>query len=197
MPIMRHPSSPGLAIFIAALFVATALTVVFASHADAQTPLTSPREACQFYQSRWEKGLLAVVRDTENECLVRVGDNNTGFGYIRGYYSGNQFCLDSSGAYFNNAGLPDSSECIIISQSGRQQQQDTSRQTALPLVNRVQQQQQPQQNIPIETALPLVIGGGIILGIIMVLVKRKQIFRPQEKKSASPTVSVTKEKKKK
>ena len=93
---------------------------------DVGLPLDSPRKACQYYQNRWEKGLILVVKNTENECLVRVGDSNAGFGYIRGYYSGNKFCLDSYGAYFNNAGLSDSSECISVSQIGKVQQQKTS-----------------------------------------------------------------------
>jgi|SRR3972149_10043718 len=152
----------GLAISIAAVFVVTAFSAVFSNHVDAQEPLTSPREACQYYQDRWERGLLAVKKDEEDECLVRVGDNNTGFGYIRSYYSGNKFCMDSYGAYFNNAGLSDSSECIPVSRPGGEQ-----------------------QNIldVLDIPLPLV-AGGVILGLVVAFLKRKQIFHPQEKKRA-------------
>lgn len=150
----------GLAIFIAAVFVITAFSLVFSSRANAQEPLTSPREACQYYQNRWERGLLAVKKDEEDECLVMVGDNNTGFGYIRSYYSGNKFCMDSYGAYFNNAGLSDSSECIPVSRPGGEQQNTFDEQAVLPLL----------------------IAGGVILGLIMAFVKRKQIFQPQEKR---------------
>lgn len=99
---------------------------------DVGLPLNSPRKACQYYQNRWEKGLILVVKNTENECLVKVGDSNMGFGYIRGYYSGGKFCLNSYGAYFNNAGLSDSTECISVSQTGKGQQQKTSPKSVTP-----------------------------------------------------------------
>ncbi|MFH1077602.1 MAG: hypothetical protein V1753_12385 [Pseudomonadota bacterium] len=106
--------NPGFAIFIVAVFVVTAFSVVFAIHANAQKPLTSPREACQFYQNTWEKGLISVVSDTENECLVRVGDNNTGFGYTRYYYSGNKLCVENSGEYYGLSSPQ--TQCETISQ---------------------------------------------------------------------------------
>lgn len=72
---------------------------LFAGYVNAA--ITSPREACQFFKNTPEKGLISVVSDTENECLVRVGDNNIGFGYTRYYYSGNKICVENSGEYYN------------------------------------------------------------------------------------------------
>lgn len=105
---------------------------------DVGLPLDSPRKACQYYQNRWEKGLFLVEKNKEDECLVRVGDNNTGFGHIRGYYSGNKFCLSSYGTYFNNAGLSDSTECVSVSQIDKGQQQRTSPEIVTPAPSNIE-----------------------------------------------------------
>ena len=84
--------------------------VVLAASAVAAPALTSPDAMCDFYRTRWEQGLMKVLTpesEDSDECLVRVGDANSGIGYIRGYYAGGKFCMSSSGAYFNNAGIPD------------------------------------------------------------------------------------------
>jgi hypothetical protein len=122
------------------IFVFFALTILFASSVYAQydipdpTPskvpmdestliINSPRELCQYYDNRWERAIFigAVGNPTENDCLYKISDGRN-FGYIHGYYSGNQFCLNSYGAYFNSAGIPDKTECKTVSQkSGAQQ----------------------------------------------------------------------------
>ncbi len=88
-------------------------------------PLDSPSKACQYYLNRWEKGFIRVVSNTPELCVVEVGDSNTGLGEIRGYISGNQFCLKSSGAYFNNAGVADSISCSPSSRTDNVQPQKT------------------------------------------------------------------------
>lgn len=80
---------------------------------------TSPKEACQWYANRPEKGLFQVVRDTAEECLVKVGDGNIGYGYVRGYYSGSKFCLASTGDYFGKNGAGDSTSCLTVSNPGK------------------------------------------------------------------------------
>lgn len=94
---------------------------------SAQTPeMTSPHSVCQYYANRPEKGLFSVETNLDEECLVKVGDENIGFGYIRGYYSGNQFCLSRYGAYFNNASYRDSTSCKDVPQINKVQPQKTS-----------------------------------------------------------------------
>lgn len=106
----------------AGLVVATLLCVRIQRAEAATSALTSPHAACVYYQSRWEKGLIRVVKDTSSECIVQVGDNNSGIGQIRGYYSGGKFCLASTGAYFNNAGIADSTQCVPVLGGGGTQQ---------------------------------------------------------------------------
>jgi hypothetical protein len=63
--------------------------------------LTSPREACVYYKAAYPTG--HIERNIDNSCLIRVGDSNTGFGYIHAHYVGDKFCLDSSGLFFGRA----------------------------------------------------------------------------------------------
>ena len=87
--------------------------------ARAATPVfTSPSGMCEYYNNRWEQGLFHVVPGNAGECLVQVGDSNSGIGYIRGYYSGTKFCMDSYGAYYNNAGISNSTQCIPTAARG-------------------------------------------------------------------------------
>jgi len=204
---MKRNNRNSISLFVVAAFSAVFL---FAGRADAQNtndvelPIDSPQEACQYYENRWEKGLISVVKDAENECLVRVGDSNTGFGYVRGYYSGNKFCLDSYGAYFNNAGLSDASECISVSRTDKEQQQKTSPETLTPLPVFEHLKSFLNELYPkivtffqtTQTVNKIIIGGGLILFIVMLFAKRKKIFRRQEKKQSTvSTISATKEEK--
>jgi hypothetical protein len=117
---------------ISAFFV---LTILFASGAfaqDFQVPdpipakeamdesapiINSPLELCQYYNSRVERSIFigAVGNPTENDCLYKISDGMGNIGYIHGYYSGNQYCQKSYGAYFNSAGLSDKTECRDVS----------------------------------------------------------------------------------
>lgn len=84
---------------------------LFAGHVGAQSQYTSPKEACRAYS---QLSIMSIIKNTDTECLARVGDNNTGFGYTRYYYSGNKLCVESSGEYYN---LPaPQTECVNISQ---------------------------------------------------------------------------------
>jgi len=101
------------------ILAACAAVFSVAHVARAATPaFTSPSGMCQYYNSRWEQGLFHVVPGKAGECLVQVGDNNSGIGYIRGYYSGTKFCMDSYGAYFNNAGIANSTQCVPTAARG-------------------------------------------------------------------------------
>ena len=104
---------------------------------DGPAPIiNSPRELCQYYDSRWERSIFigAVGNPTENDCLYKISDGRGNIGYIHGYYSGDQFCMNSYGAYFNNAGIPDSTECKSVPQTGKQPppQQKTSPKVVTP-----------------------------------------------------------------
>lgn len=68
---------------------------------QALAQLTTPREACVYYKAAYPTG--KVEQNVESSCLIRVGDSNTGFGYIHAHYVGDKFCLDSSGLYFGRA----------------------------------------------------------------------------------------------
>ena len=104
-----------------ALGTLIALVAVGLFAPSVRAALTSPYEACLFYKTRWEQGLMKVIDDSTNasdpRCLVQVGDSNSGIGYIEAKYEGGQFCLKSYGAYFNNSGIKDSTECIPVSRT--------------------------------------------------------------------------------
>lgn len=90
--------------------------------------INSPRELCQYYNGRPERSIFigAVGNPTENDCLYQISDGGGNTGYIHGYYSGNQFCMKSYGAYYNNAGIPDKTECRSVPQTiTKEQQQKT------------------------------------------------------------------------
>jgi hypothetical protein len=87
---------------------------LFASQVSAQ--ITSPSAACQYYLSNFP-GITAIVTDTENNCTLRVGDNNVGFGNIHAYYSGTNFCMETSGQYFGH--LEPETSCIPIAKTGK------------------------------------------------------------------------------
>ena len=72
---------------------------------------------CAYYAARPEQGLMQVIQTPPPKCIVRVGDPNpsVGYGYIEGYYEGGKFCMKSYGAYFNNSGIRDSTECTPVS----------------------------------------------------------------------------------
>lgn len=57
---------------------------------------------------------MRVIQKPPPKCIVRVGDTGSGIGYIEGYYKGGTFCMKSSGAYFTNAGLKESTECVTV-----------------------------------------------------------------------------------
>ena len=116
------------------IFVFFALIILFGNSAYAQSPITlptptkqavdesapsinSPLELCRYYDSRPERGIFigAVGNPTENDCLYKISDGKGNFGYIHGYFSGNQYCAKSYGAYFNSAGIPDKTECKTVS----------------------------------------------------------------------------------
>lgn len=90
---------------------------LFVSRADAA--LTSPRAVCQYYVSNFPV-FTAIITDTENNCTLRIGDNNAGFGNIHAYYSGNNFCMETSGEYFGY--LSPKTDCVPISPAGKVQQ---------------------------------------------------------------------------
>ena len=131
---MKNNKGFGLILIILTFFL-------FASQASAQYGLTtlSPRATCEFYRNN--PSGTTIIKDTENICTVRVGDKNSGFGYINGYYSGNKFCLDKSGAFWNSAGIPDSSNCYPISQTSATEQQNTSPKIITPPSFRVKELQ--------------------------------------------------------
>jgi hypothetical protein len=87
---------------------------LFASQVSAQ--ITSPSAACQYYISNFSN-IIDIVTDTENNCTLRVGDNNTGFGNIHAYYSGTNFCMETSGQYFGH--LEPETSCVSITQTGK------------------------------------------------------------------------------
>jgi len=113
---------PFLIILSAAFF--TALTMV--GYADAQdigvpsvpapqpvksgdtAPLptiNSPREACKAYRTDPRYFVNNVfLKDTDDECLIQVGDNNSGYGKVDFYFKGTEFCINSSGDYFTRIG---------------------------------------------------------------------------------------------
>lgn len=92
--------------------------------------INSPRELCQYYDSRWERAIYigAVGNPTENDCLYKISDGRN-IGFIHGYYSGNQFCVNSYGAYFSSGG---STECKTVSRTGGAQQQKTPPKVVTP-----------------------------------------------------------------
>ena len=105
-------------VFITAVFLAVFL---FASRANAQSvsQFPTPHLACQYYYN--QQG-VTVVRDLEHDCLTRVGDNQSVFIYTHFYDSGDNFCLEIT----SSQGRIYGPECVLISQTGRaeQQQQD-------------------------------------------------------------------------
>lgn len=132
------------------IFILTVSAANFAEAQDFQVPTpppptpvasnepapsaNSPRELCQFYDSRWERAIFigAVGNPTENDCLYKISDGRN-IGYIHGYYSGNKFCVNSYGAYFNAGGVPDSTSCKSVPQKiSAEQQQKTPSKIATP-----------------------------------------------------------------
>jgi len=120
------------------IFAFIAFTILFVNGANAQydvpdpvpaqgaygaPTINSPSELCRYYDSRPERAIyIGAVNNTEDDCLYQLSDGYGNIGYIHGYYSGNQYCQKSYGAFFNSAGIPDKTECRIVSQrSGAQQ----------------------------------------------------------------------------
>lgn len=91
----------------------------FASHAGAAA--NSPKAICQVYISL---GItVSIDKNTENDCFIKIGNNNTGFGTVHAYYTVTppQFCIDTSGSYFPQP----SSQCSPTSQQGKTQPENT------------------------------------------------------------------------
>ena len=139
-----------LIITISSAFILTVSVVNFSAAQDFQIPdptpsqepmdgpapaINSPRELCQYYNARPERSIFigAVGNPTENDCLYQISDGMGNSGYIHGYYSGNQFCMNSYGAYFNNAGIPDKTECKSVPQKISNEQQKTPSKDAVPV----------------------------------------------------------------
>lgn len=103
-----------------AIFATAALLAVFLfpGRAGAQDirQFAAPRFACQFYKG--QQG-FTIVRDLEHDCLVRNGDNQTGFLYTHYFDSGNNFCLEVTGPQ----GRIVAPQCVPISQTGRGEEQ--------------------------------------------------------------------------
>lgn len=127
-------------IIISSAFILTFSAINFAKAQDFQIPdptpsqvpmnapapaINSPRELCQYYNGRPERSIFigAVGNPTEDDCLYKISDGMGNDGFIHGYYSGNQFCEKSYGAYFNNAGIPDKTECRAAPQINKPQPQ--------------------------------------------------------------------------
>jgi hypothetical protein len=96
--------------------------VVFLLAYRTEAALTSPLDTCKFYLSNFRGLVTAVEYNTENNCTLQVGDNNAGFGNIHAYYSrdGRNFCIDTSGKYFNHINIETS--CMPITQRGEVEQ---------------------------------------------------------------------------
>lgn len=63
--------------------------------------INSPREACRAYRTDSRFFVNNVfLKDTDEECLIQVGDNNIGYGKVDFYFKGNEFCVASTGDYF-------------------------------------------------------------------------------------------------
>jgi len=84
--------------------------------------INSPSELCRYYDSRPERAIfIGAINNTKDDCLYKISDGYGNVGYIHGYYFGNQYCQRSYGVYFNNAGIPDKTECRVVSQSSETQ----------------------------------------------------------------------------
>lgn len=88
---------------------------------------TSPRAMCQSYINL---SIGSIERNTENDCLIRVGDNNAGFGYVHAYYTKTpaEFCIASSGPYFPKP----ETNCWPISSAGKTPPQGDSGKLVTP-----------------------------------------------------------------
>ncbi len=105
--------------FAAAVFPAFFL---FADSASAQdfSRFAVPHAVCQEYRS---VAGYTTIRDLTNDCLVRTGDNQTGFLYVHAYNSGNNFCVEMTSSKQGRIFGP---QCVPISQTGRAEQQQKS-----------------------------------------------------------------------
>ncbi len=67
--------------------------------------INSPREACHAYRtdSRYFANNV-FLKDTDDECLIQIGDNNVGYGKVDFFFKGTEFCVTSSGDYFTRIG---------------------------------------------------------------------------------------------
>ena len=107
-------------------FIAVAIIsviAVFFSSANAQNigEFAAPRLACQSY---YNQPGFTIIRDLEHDCLVRNGDSPQFFLYTHYYDSGNNFCLEITGPQGRIFGP----QCVLISQTGRDQQQQQQEQ---------------------------------------------------------------------
>ena len=119
--------SPGAARGKIIVFITTAIVFaiavfltffLFVNRINAQNvrDFVSPHAACQFY---YNQPGFTVTRDLEHDCLVRNGDSQAGFVYTHFYDSGSDFCLEVT----TPLGRVFGPECMLISETGREQQQ--------------------------------------------------------------------------
>jgi hypothetical protein len=67
--------------------------------------INSPREACHAYRTDPRYFVNNVfLKDTDDECLIQIGDNNAGYGKVDFFFKGTEFCVTSSGDYFTRIG---------------------------------------------------------------------------------------------
>jgi hypothetical protein len=111
-------------IFAVIIFVVAVFFFVDPVKAQNVGQYTSPHIACQhFYKQQG----ISVVRDLEHDCLIKAGNNKTGFVYTHLYDSGSNFCMEVTSSIGRIAGP----QCVPISSTGRakQQPQKTQNQT--------------------------------------------------------------------
>ncbi len=93
-----------------------------------------PHALCQEY--RRQTG-YSVVRDLSTDCLVRTGDNESGFMYVHAFITGNKFCAEITGSKIGQVMAP---QCHVISQ--------------IPTLLQPQQPQPNQPKQPQTTTIP-------------------------------------------
>src|SRR3989344_4048714 len=105
-------------LLVVVAFAVLPAVFLFTGRADAQNvrQFASPPIACKAYYN--QQG-FTIIRNLEHDCLVRNGDSQSGFLYTHYYDSDNNFCLEVT----SSRGRIFGPQCIPISQTGREQQQ--------------------------------------------------------------------------
>jgi len=125
--LLTHKANKAVKIFAVIIFFVAVFLFVDSIKAQNVRQFVSPHLACQSY---YKQQGFSIVRDLEHDCLVRAGNNKTGFVYTHYYDSGSNFCLEIT----SSMGRVFGPQCISISSTGRAKQQPEQTNNKIPKI---------------------------------------------------------------